>query len=145
MTTISTPATSTSAARPRRCSILKASLWGRWVCRRSQHPIPGGSHHCVGKMGWMYGRMIEDANFLRHFGHRWVLRLGRAASLVEVNAEALLAFDADGVIVGADSGARRLLQTVDGQSVGALLGQPLSAVFRNPLGDVMRLARAGNG
>jgi len=108
-------------------------------------PDSRASQHLIGHMASMYGRMIEDANFLRHFGHRWVLRLGRAASLVEVNAEALLAFDADGVIVGADSGARRLLQTVDGQGVGALLGQPLSAVFRNPLGDVMRLARAGNG
>src|SRR6218665_2560887 len=108
-------------------------------------PDSRASQHLIGHMASMYGRMIEDANFLRHFGHRWVLRLGRAASLVEGNAEGLRAFDPDGVIVGADRGARRLLQTVGGQSGGALLGQPLSAVFRNPLGDVMRLGRAGNG
>lgn len=102
------------------------------------------SQHLIGHMASMYGRLIEDANFLRHFGHRWVLRIGRAASLVEVNAEALLAFDADGVIVGANSGARRLLQTVDGQGAAALPGQPLSAVFRNPLGDIWRLARSAN-
>lgn len=107
-------------------------------------PQSRASQHLIDHMASMYGRMIEDANFLRHFAHRWVLRLGRAASLVEVNAEALLAFDADGLIVGANSGARRLLLTVDGQGRGALVGQSLSAVFRNPLGDVMRLARGGD-
>ncbi|HSV69038.1 MAG TPA: sigma-54-dependent Fis family transcriptional regulator [Methylibium sp.] len=67
--------------------------------RESQHL----AHHLTA----MYAQMIEDANFLRSFGKHWILRLGRACGLVEVSGEVMFAFDEDGVIVGANTGARR--------------------------------------
>lgn len=97
------------------------------------------SQHLARHLTALYGRMIEDANFLQHFRQRWILKLGRIAALVDVNAELMLAFDADGVIVGANSGARRLLRLFEDQP-GALIGNSLSAVFRTPMSDIWRLA-----
>ncbi|WP_293388851.1 sigma-54-dependent Fis family transcriptional regulator [Nevskia sp.] len=96
----------------------------------------------ISRLTALYGRMIEDANFIRHFGNRWILKMSRNPALVDVNAEAMLAFDADGVIVGANSGARSQLQlTVEGVVRGSLVGHSLAAVFRNRAGDIWRLAR----
>ena len=65
------------------------------------------SQHLAYHLTAMYAQMIEDANFLRNFGRHWILRLGHACGLVEVSGEVMFAFDEDGVIVGANTGARR--------------------------------------
>ena len=104
-------------------------------------PESRGSQPLISRLTALYGRMIEDANFIRHFGDRWILKLSRNAALVDVNAEAMLAFDGDGVIVGANSGARAQLQLIDGVARGGLVGHGLTAVFRNRAVDIWRLAR----
>ncbi len=68
-------------------------------------PSPRDSQHLALQMTTMFAQMVEDANFLRYFRDRWVLRLGSAWSMVDVSGEIMLAFDADGVIVGTNSGA----------------------------------------
>ncbi|MGH8444320.1 MAG: sigma-54-dependent Fis family transcriptional regulator, partial [Solimonas sp.] len=102
------------------------------------------SQHLARHLTALYGRMIEDANFVRQFRDRWILRLGASGALLDVNADLMLAFDADGVIVGANTGARRHLQLLDAASVtGGLVGNSLNAVFRNGVIEVWRLARLG--
>ena len=104
-------------------------------------PESRSSQQLISRLTALYGRMIEDANFIRHFGNRWILKMSRNPALVDVNAEAMLAFDADGVIVGANSGARSQLQLIEGVVRGSLVGHSLAAVFRNRAGDIWRLAR----
>ncbi|MFS2020732.1 sigma-54-dependent Fis family transcriptional regulator [Massilia sp. CT11-108] len=53
------------------------------------------SQHLALHLTMMYAEMIEDANFLRHFQDRWILRLGTAWALVEVSGEIMLAYDDD--------------------------------------------------
>ena len=98
------------------------------------------SQHLALHLTMMYAEMIEDANFLRHFQDRWILRLGTAWALVEVSGEIMLACDDDGVVVGANTGARRLF----GRAAGAIVGQPLTALFDLAPDDLLRLARAGS-
>jgi transcriptional regulator of acetoin/glycerol metabolism len=97
------------------------------------------SQHLALHLTMMYAEMIEDANFLRHFHDRWILRLGTAWALVEVSGEIMLAYDDDGVVVGANTGARRLF----GRAAGDVVGQPLTALFDLAPDDLLRLARAG--
>jgi transcriptional regulator of acetoin/glycerol metabolism len=97
------------------------------------------SQHLALHLTMMYAEMIEDANFLRHFQDRWILRLGTAWALVEVSGEIMLACDDDGVVVGANTGARRLF----GRAAGDIVGQPLTALFDLAPDDLLRLARAG--
>jgi transcriptional regulator of acetoin/glycerol metabolism len=97
------------------------------------------SQHLALHMTMMYAAMIEDANFLRHFQDRWILRLGTAWALVEVSGEIMLAYDDDGIVVGANTGARRLF----GRAAGDVVGQPLTALFDLAPDDLLRLARAG--
>ena len=40
-------------------------------------PEAKASQHLVLQLTSMYSQMIEDANFLRHFGKQWMLRLGK--------------------------------------------------------------------
>ena len=67
------------------------------------------SQHLALHLTVMVAKMVEDANFLRHFRDNWILRLGADWALVNVNGELMLAFDADGRIVGANTGARKAL------------------------------------
>lgn len=92
----------------------------------------------------MFAQMVEDANFLRHFRDHWILRLGVDWALVDVSGELMLAFDADGVIVGANTGARRALsvRAQDGDEAG-VVGRHLTDVFKASMDEIWRVARAG--
>ena len=104
------------------------------------------SQHLALHLTLLYGQMIEDANFLRHFRDRWILRLGTAGPLVDVCGELMLAFDNDGVVVGANPAARRELR---GQSVAtfgkpqrdAIVGHVLTDLLRCNLDDIWKLTR----
>lgn len=106
-------------------------------------PSPRDSQHLALQMTTMFAQMVEDANFLRYFRDRWVLRLGSAWSMVDVSGEIMLAFDADGIIVGTNSGARRALRPLRGADGDALTGRPLGEVFREGMDAIWRIARAG--
>ncbi|WP_281784486.1 sigma-54-dependent Fis family transcriptional regulator [Sinimarinibacterium flocculans] len=101
------------------------------------------SQHLARHLTQLYGRMIEDANFIQHFRDRWILKLSSRPALVDVHAELMLAFDGDGVIVGANSGARRRLQVLERTVRGNLVGNSLAAVFRSAA-DVWKLARGAD-
>jgi len=88
----------------------------------------------------MYGRMIEDANFMRHFAERWVLRLATAGALADVASDLMLALDNDGLVVGANSGARRRLRTSVPQNED-IVGRSLADLFRDPMEALSRLRR----
>ncbi|KAA3654869.1 MAG: sigma-54-dependent Fis family transcriptional regulator [Proteobacteria bacterium] len=107
-------------------------------------PSPRESQHLALQLTMMYAKMIEDANFLHFFRGASVLRLSAAWPLVDPSGELMLAFDADGVVVGANSSARRLLNG-GGESglVAALVGAPLDAIFREGMHAVWRIARGG--
>ena len=107
-------------------------------------PSPRESQHLALQLTMMYAKMIEDANFMHFFREASVLRLGAAWPMVDLSGELMLAFDADGVVVGANSGARRTLQAVgeDGL-VSELVGAPLGGIFRESMAEVWRIARAG--
>ena len=92
------------------------------------------SQHLVRHLVSMYARMIEDADFLRHFRGHWILRLGSAFGLVDVAGEVMLAFDDGGTLVGANGGAREvfsgLQQSLLGGAVSELLHLPMDAIWR---------------
>ncbi|NML16557.1 sigma-54-dependent Fis family transcriptional regulator [Azohydromonas caseinilytica] len=94
-------------------------------------PDARDSQHLVWHLTTMYAQMIEDANFLRSFGHCWILRLGRTRGMVEVSGELMLAFDEDGIVVGANTGARRQFwQTLQGgRDAAGLIGTPLTELL----------------
>lgn len=89
------------------------------------------SQHLVRHLVSMYARMIEDADFLRHFRGHWILRLGSAYGLVDVAGEVMLAFDDGGTLVGANGGARQAFagQALSG-AVSELLHMPMDAIWR---------------
>ncbi|EEG09887.1 sigma-54-dependent Fis family transcriptional regulator [Pseudogulbenkiania ferrooxidans] len=100
------------------------------------------SQHLALHLTLLYAQLIEDANFLRHFANRWILRLGTAAALVDVCGELMLAFDADGVVVGANSGARQRLGRMQANDAGGgLIGHLLTDIFRCSMDDIRQLAR----
>lgn len=104
-------------------------------------PAPRASQHLALQMVRMCAQTVEDANFLRFFRDRAVLRLGSAWSMVDVVGEIMIALDGDGCIVGANSGARRLLYplAVDGTIIGRSLGE----FFRDGAEAMRRIARGG--
>lgn len=92
----------------------------------------------------MFAQMVEDANFLRHFRDHWILRLGVDWALVDVSGELMLAFDTDGVIVGANTGARRALGArSDDGAEAQVVGRHLTDVFKASMDEIWRVARAG--
>ncbi len=107
-------------------------------------PSEKPSQHLARHMTVMFAKMVEDANFIRHFGDKWILRLGVDWALVDVSGECMLAFDADGRIVGANSGARQLLTAIgDDGAPAPLVGHPLTHVFKVTMDDIWRVARSG--
>lgn len=107
-------------------------------------PSEKPSQHLARHMTVMFAKMVEDANFMRHFSGHWILRLGVDWALVDVSGECMLAFDADGQIVGANSGARQMLAAVSDDGVAmALVGKPLTSVFKVSMDDIWRVARSG--
>ena len=101
------------------------------------------SQHLALHLTRLYGQMIEDANFVRHFRDRWILRLATSWALVDVHGDMMLAFDADGVLAGASTGARRWLAGLVHSDEG-LEGRHLSDVFRCSMEDIWRLARSSH-
>ncbi|WP_285413758.1 sigma-54-dependent Fis family transcriptional regulator [Variovorax sp. efr-133-TYG-130] len=89
------------------------------------------SQHLVRHLVSMYARMIEDADFLRHFRGHWILRLGSAYGLVDVAGEVMLAFDDGGTLAGANGGARQAFagHALSG-AVSELLHMPMDAIWR---------------
>lgn len=107
-------------------------------------PLEKHSQHLARHMTVMFAKMVEDANFMRHFSTQWILRLGVDWALVDVSGECMLAFDAHGQIVGANSGARQRLTALSDDGVAMpLIGKPLSAVFKVTMDDIWRVARSG--
>jgi transcriptional regulator of acetoin/glycerol metabolism len=102
------------------------------------------SQHLARHLTVMVGQMVEDANFIRHFRDRWILRLGADWALVDVSGDCMLAFDNEGMIVGANTGARRALMayTSDNMPCG-MVGRHLTDVFKASMDDIWRVARAG--
>ena len=102
------------------------------------------SQHLALHLTVMFAKMVEDANFLRHFRDNWILRLGADWTLVDVSGDLMLAFDADGRIVGANSGARKALAAFseDGTAVD-VVGRSLTSVFKSSMDEIWRVARAG--
>jgi transcriptional regulator of acetoin/glycerol metabolism len=94
----------------------------------------------------MYAQMIEDANFLQHFHNDWILRLGSTWELIDVSGDAMLAFNEDGRIVGANTGARKLFagtSNVIGEN--APVGCNLEDLFGKSVSDIWRVARSSYG
>ncbi len=107
-------------------------------------PSEKPSQHLARHMTVMYAKMVEDANFIRHFSDRWILRLDVDWALVEVSGECLLAFDVDGVIVGANTGARRLLCAGrQDQTVHPLVGSTLPRIFKVDMAEIWHMSRLG--
>lgn len=103
------------------------------------------SQHLALHLTSMYAQTIEDANFLRTFGKHWLLRLGKACGLVEVSGDVMFAFDEDGVIVGANTGARRRFGGANGSRPSSceLVGQTLMDVFEVSMDTLWDIARGG--
>ncbi|WP_028309944.1 sigma-54-dependent Fis family transcriptional regulator [Derxia gummosa] len=108
-------------------------------------PVGRDSQHLAFQLACMYAQRIEDANFLRHFRRHWILRLGRGAGLVDVSGEVIFAFDEDGVIAGANSGARARAWGMAGLPGQSPVGRSLFELFPAAADGIWRLAREGRG
>ncbi|KQP21049.1 sigma-54-dependent Fis family transcriptional regulator [Pseudorhodoferax sp. Leaf265] len=97
------------------------------------------SQHLVQHLTAMYAQMIEDANFLRCFARHAVLRLGTVPGLVEVSGDVMFALDDDGVVCGANTGARRRF----GGRAADLVGQPLTQLLDIGMDALRNMARSG--
>jgi transcriptional regulator of acetoin/glycerol metabolism len=100
-------------------------------------PDATDSSHLAHRLTILYGQMIEDTLFLRHFHDQAILRLGN--STVHIAGEPMLAFDGDGVIVGANTSARQQLQRGGGMP-GALVGRTLPEVLRCTVEKILQLS-----
>ncbi|MCO5979020.1 sigma-54-dependent Fis family transcriptional regulator [Ideonella oryzae] len=103
------------------------------------------SQHLVFHLTSMYAQMIEDANFLRAFARHGVLRLGKSCGLVEVSGEVMFAFDEEGCIVGANTGARRRFGGSNGSCTSGieLVGRALDEVVGLGVDSLWAMARGG--
>lgn len=97
------------------------------------------SQHLVRRLTRLHGQMIEDALFMRRHRDRWILRLGEASPLVDVQAGPLVACDGEGAIVGADRAARRALKTLHGS--GEIVGRALADVLQFESVDLRAILR----
>lgn len=89
-----------------------------------------------------YAKLIENAAFVSHFKYKWMLRLATANELLDVSDDVLLAVDADGVVVGANSYARRLLRAASSaDSECGLINEHLTSVFQCGYGDAWFLMK----
>lgn len=103
------------------------------------------SPHLAHHLTALYGQMIEDTNFMRHFRERWIIRLGTTWSLIDVCGELMLAFDHDGQIVGANTSARRALTSTSSAHLSkGLVGLHLTDLFKCTMDQIWGLARAAN-
>lgn len=91
----------------------------------------------------MQAQAIEDANFIRTFGNDWIMRLGRAWPFAEVSGELMLAFDDEGVILGANTAARRELTKLT-LPADWLIGLRLTDVFQCQMEAIWKSARGAS-
>lgn len=91
----------------------------------------------------MHAKAIEDTNFVRHFNGQWILKLSRTRGFAESSGELMLAFNDDGVIVGANTAARREL-SVTGLAAAWLIGRQLPEVFQCTMNDIWAAARGAS-
>lgn len=106
-------------------------------------PRSKDSQHLALQLTALHAKAIEDANFILRFGDQWILRLSRAWPFAEVSGEMMLAFNDEGVIVGANTSARREL-TGRGLPSDWLIGRTVPEVFETTMDDIWRAAR-GSG
>ena len=108
-------------------------------------PSEKNSQHLASHMTTMFAQMVEDANFVRYFNDKWILRLSVDWALVDISGNCMLAFDADGVIVGANSVARKILaaMSADGLFV-PIVGHLLSEVFKGGMDQIWEIARSAS-
>jgi transcriptional regulator of acetoin/glycerol metabolism len=100
-------------------------------------PNAKDSSHLAHRLTILYGQMIEDTLFLRHFQDHAILRLGN--STVNIAGEPMLAFDGGGTIVGANTSARKQLQR-GGDMPAELVGRCLTEVLRCSIEKMVQLA-----
>ncbi|CAD5371441.1 Acetoin catabolism regulatory protein [Rubrivivax sp. A210] len=89
----------------------------------------------------MHAKAIEDASFIRRFGNQWILRLGRAWPFAELRGDMMLAFDDDGVIVGANHSARRDVTSGSQGAAGSIIGKSLTEVFKCTMREIWQAAQ----
>ena len=107
-------------------------------------PSGKDSQHLAMHLTVGVAKMVEEANFIRHFGDKWIMRLGKDWTLVDVNGECMLAFDTDGQVVGANSGARQHLvaRTAEGV-VLPLVGRHLTEIFKTSMDQFWKIVSTG--
>jgi transcriptional regulator of acetoin/glycerol metabolism len=108
------------------------------------------SQHLAQHLTVLYGRMIEDANFMHQFREHWILRLGTAGPLVDVCGELMLAVDRDGRILGANTDARRMLRLLESGRLNSedranIVGSHLTGVFGSRIDDIWKLTKGTSG
>ena len=108
------------------------------------------SQHLAQHLTVLYGRMIEDANFMHQFREHWILRLGTAGPLVDVCGELMLAVDRDGRILGANTDARRMLRLLESGRLNSedranIVGSHLTGVFGSRIDDIWKLTKGASG
>lgn len=101
------------------------------------------SQHLVRRLTRLHGQMIEDALFMRRHRDSWILRLGEASPLVDVQSGPLIACDGEGAIVGADRAACRALKTLHGGA--EIVGRALTDVLQFDGVDLKAILRPAGG
>ncbi|MCC7253973.1 sigma-54-dependent Fis family transcriptional regulator [Hyphomicrobium sp.] len=114
------------------------------VLNVSTIPSPGEHGESTAARVWasQFASLIDSATFIQHFKNYWVLKLARASELVDVSTDLLIAVDADGVVVGANMGARRLLDVASGvPQISNPTGKHLTTLFRCGYGDIWQMMK----
>jgi transcriptional regulator of acetoin/glycerol metabolism len=101
------------------------------------------SQRLVLELTSLYAQMIENTNFLAHFGEHQILRLSLAWSAVDITSDLLVAFDGNGLVLGMNRNARRTLMAQDGAAAGACVGRPLSTLFADPWDRIGQIFHMG--
>lgn len=101
-------------------------------------PSPKSSQNLAMTLVTNATRRVEMANLMASARRDWVLRLARSPEFLDVDPEAALALDGAGRIVGMTSGAQRLLDPAQTQS---LIGARLEDWFEASVDDLPAFMR----
>lgn len=106
-------------------------------------PREKNSQYLLLQLVTMHARMIESANFLYHFKNYWIIRFGEDNRFVDVNAENMIAFDNDGIIVGANQSARRIFaQKYSSLDLGnSSIGNSIDNIFNCSVDELVKTGR----
>ena len=106
-------------------------------------PSPGrnGDGNSARVLARWFAGLIDSANFVNRFQNYWILRLEHTSELLDVSHDLLLAIEADGVVVGATAGARRLLDAASAHTGERCdpIGQNLTSLFQCGYGDIWQM------